>query len=144
VSIAPRKISQWWWAAGGCAALLVLTIATGVVVSILVWNSRLSCLPSDFPIYPGATFSGQTYDSKAKATPGNSCLRTYRTNDSPDTVLDVYAAKLNTGHWEIVRNFPPTQGQIDFRDATNHRKHGSVTVLTFGGATEIMVAYYSP
>lgn len=145
-----RKISPWWWVAGGCAALLVLTIAAGVVTAILGWHTLVarfqagdfSCLPSDLPRYPGATFAGQSYDLNANSTPGNYCEMKYRTSDSPDTVLGIYYAKLNGGNWEVVSN--EGRPEIDFQNTKNQRKHGSVMVAARDGYTEITVDYYSP
>jgi len=150
VSRPVRRISPWWWVAGGCAALLVLTIAAGVVVAILGWHSLVerfqaggfSCLPSDFPKYPGATYAGQSYDLNANTTPGNFCEMKYRTSDNPDTVLGIYYARINSGHWEVVSN--EGRPEIDFQNTQNHRKHGSVKVAAGDAYTEITVDYYSP
>ena len=152
MSTPARRISPWWWVAGGCVALLVLTIAAGVVVAIVGWHALVgrfttggfSCLPADFPTYPGATFAGQTYDLNANTTPGNFCEMKYSTNDPSDTVLDVYASRLNSGNWEVVPTTPVTPGEIDFQNKKNSRKHGSIVVDGSGGHTGITVDYYSP
>jgi len=149
VSTPARRISPWWWVAGGCAALLLLTIAAGTVVAILGWHAVVarfqaggfSCLPSDFPKYPGASYAVEQYDLNANTTPGNFCEMGYRTNDSTDSAQTFYLDQLNSGPWEVTSG---TGAQIVFEATKNHRKHGTVDVAVKDGYTEITIDYYSP
>lgn len=137
--------------AGGCAALLVLTIVAGVVAVAVGWNAiterakngGFSCLPSDLPKYPDASFDNESYGLNENATPGNFCEMKYRSSDSVDTVISTYQARLNTGHWYAsVKTTAPDE--IDFYNTTNAHHHGTVTATAGDGFTEITIDYYSP
>jgi hypothetical protein len=149
LSTPARRISPWWWVAGGCAAVLVLTIAAGVVVAILGSHALLarfeaggfSCLPSDFPNYPGAKLADQQYDLNANTTPVSFCQMTYRTGDSTDSAQTFYLDRLNTGPWDVTSG---TGTQIVFEATRNHRRHGTVDVTAKDGYTQITIDYYSP
>lgn len=148
---APRRVSPWWWVAGGCVALIVLTIVAGVLVFALSWNAiqqrakngGFSCLPSDLPAYPGATFDGESYGLNENATPGNFCEMKYRTSDSTDTVISTYQARLNTTQWYAGVN-ATNANEIDFFNKSNAHHQGTVRVTAGDGYTEITIDYYSP
>src|SRR6267143_3501279 len=61
----PRGSRSWiWWVAGGCAVLLVIgAVGAGFGIYSLVnrfQHGGFSCLPSDFPSYPGAAVVNET------------------------------------------------------------------------------------
>lgn len=55
-----------------------------------------TCLPSDFPRYPGAAYAGFTFDLNG-AYPGNTCHTVFESDDDVATVTAFYQGKLNTG-----------------------------------------------
>ncbi len=90
----------------GCIVVIVLAIA-GLSLGANSLISRLqhggfSCLPSDFPVYPGATYAQENFNLNAGAptpTPGNTCQMVFESNDSAGTVLDFYQSRLDSGGW---------------------------------------------
>src|SRR5260370_347895 len=100
---ARRRSNSWiWWVAGGCALLLVVAVAGvlvgGVALVRTFQGGGFSCLPSDFPSYPGATVAAEhTYTGPAVA-PGDSksCVMSVDTNDNMPKVGSFYAEKLSS------------------------------------------------
>jgi hypothetical protein len=149
VSPAPRGSNACiWWLAGGCALVVVLVIAgvalAGSALTYRFQHGGFSCLPSDFPTYPGSTLGGETYDLNAP-TPGNSCHMVFESKDGVATVMDFYASRLDAGDWHVTSS-SQTSGQIAFRKVKNVKKmstNGTVDVAVRGSGTEITVQLYS-
>ena len=88
----------------GCSTVIVLT---AVVVGFRIYafvqgfmHGTATCLPSDFPRYPGAMYASQTYDLNG-AYPGNACHVVLDSNDDVATVTAFYQSKLNAGAWQV-------------------------------------------
>jgi hypothetical protein len=128
-----------------CSTLVVLT-AVGVgygIYSIVqgVKNGFTTCLPSDFPRYPGATYAGFTFELNG-AYPGNTCHAVFESNDDIATITAFYQSKLNTGAWQAT----PTDNQADrvsFQPAKSNAPFGTVQVALGNAHTEITIDLYT-
>ena len=145
-----RSSGRWvWWLAGGCTliiALIVVVVIAGAGFGAFSLYHRFlgggfSCLPSDFPAYPGATYAGETYDLNGPS-PGNACKMVYASNDSVGTVFDFYASRLNKGDWRVVSS-DGTAGQIAFASPKKAATNGTVSITTRGSQSVITVQLYS-
>src|SRR4029077_2454348 len=103
-----RRSYRWiWWVAGGCAVLLVLgLVGAGVGVYNLVnsfQHGGFSCLPSDFPSYPGATVTTENTYVGTGVPAGDSkrCTMVLQSNDDVSTVTAFYNEKLGSGDWKV-------------------------------------------
>jgi hypothetical protein len=145
----PRPISRgsrrWiWWLAGGCALLLVIAIAGGTygIVSLVhsFQSGSLSCLPSDFPHYPGATVTRDYTTVGTNVAPGDSreCQETLDSNDDVSTVTDFYASRLNSGDWKISAD-DRANGELKFRRVSRPQTVGVVDLLGRGQRTVIQI-----
>ncbi len=101
----PRPGSRSWiaWLAGGCALLLLVGVAAGIwgatALVRSVQSGGFSCLPSDFPKYPGATVArGYTYYGTGVA-PGDTreCQANEDSTDDVATVTRFFAGRLGRG-----------------------------------------------
>lgn len=134
----PRRSRGWiWWLMGGCAVLLVLgAIGTGFGIYALVTKFQqgaFSCLPSDFPNYPGASVVNQ-HMTVAGGT--RQCTMVLESNDNVDAVVSFYVRNLSTGDWNIVSS-EISNGPITFERKARPQTTGSVSVATQGQHTEI-------
>lgn len=132
-----------WWVLGGCALILVLALAGAGLGAVSLYNSfkHYTCLPSDFPSYPGATTANYTFALNGP-TPGNSCNMVYRSKDSESAVFDFYQGRLSTGGWQATATDPGT-GQITFRNVKRAKTSRTVDVAAKNGYTEITIQLYS-
>jgi len=131
--------------AGGCGLVAVVVIAGGVFGAITL-VSRLqhggfNCLPSDFPRYPGATYSTYSFELNGP-TPGNSCHMVFKSNSSTSAVLDFYQSKLDTGGWQVTSSNRDI-GLIAFRKVNTTSTKGTVQVSARDGYAEIDLQLYS-
>lgn len=138
---ATRSRGWIWWLVGGCGVLLVLgVIGGGFGIYSLVnrfQSGGFSCLPSDFPSYPGASVVSE--NTKVGATsPGNTtqCTMVLQSNDNVDAVTGFYQQNLATGDWNIPPSHPP-QGEFSFQRKSRPQTRGTVIVATQGQHTEI-------
>jgi hypothetical protein len=117
--------------------LLVLgAIGTGLGIYTLVTrfqHGAFSCLPSDFPNYPGASVVNE-HTTVAGGT--RQCTMVLESNDNVDAVVSFYARSLSTGDWNIVSS-EISNGPITFERKTRPQTTGSVSVATQGQHTEI-------
>jgi hypothetical protein len=140
-----RRSRAWiWWVAGGCALVLVLAVVGGAIGIASLVNSfqhgGLSCLPSDFPSYSGATVVSENTYYGAGVAPGDSksCLTTLDSNDSVATVTAYYRDKLNSGDWKVV-SYTDSSGQIQFQRVSRSLTVGTVQLLGRGSSSEISI-----
>jgi hypothetical protein len=137
-----------WWVAGGCALLLVLGVVGGIAGVISLANSfqrgGLSCLPSDFPKYPGVTVQNQRTYVGTGVPPGDtrSCNIALQSNDDVATVTAFYSEQLHNGDWKVT-NFDRSSGQIKFQRVSRPLTIGTVELLGRGQHTEIRIELYS-
>jgi hypothetical protein len=133
---------------GGCAVLVVLAIAGAVIGGVALVNSfvhgGLTCMPSDFPAYPGTSVTREYTYVGTNVSPGNTreCQMTLESNDNPSTVTDFYASRLSSGDWTIVSNNTIT-GEIKFRRTSKPASVGVIDLLGRGQHTEIQIRFDS-
>jgi hypothetical protein len=144
----PRRSFAWvWWLAGGCAVLVVIAVIAGVLgLSALVTNlerGAFSCLPSDFPSYPGATVSSEnTYvGTGMPAGDTKRCTMVLESDDDVNTVRSWYSSSLNSGDWSASADAP--SGTVQFESRTTPSTNGTVELLGRGQHTEIRIVVYS-
>jgi hypothetical protein len=140
---APRRSRSWiWWLAGGCALLLAIgAIGAGVGAFSLVkrfQSGGFSCLPSDFPSYPGASVVSENTRIGNEFSPGdnNRCTIAFNSNDDVATVARYYEGQLNSGDWTIVSS-DPSSGVIKFQRRSRPQTVGTVTLLGQGQHSQI-------
>jgi hypothetical protein len=140
---AARRSRGWiWWLVGGCAVLLVLAaIGAGFGLYSLVTRFQqgaFSCLPSDFPGYPGASVVSVNTKVGTGISAGDStrCTIVYESNDDIGTVTAYYQSHLNSGDWTIVTS-DSASGVIGFQRKSRPQTVGTVTLLGRGQHSEI-------
>lgn len=145
----PRRSRTWlWWLGGGCALLLLLVVGGGIwaISSFVnaVQNGSLSCMPSDFPRYPGATVTRDFRYVGTGVAPGDTreCQETLSSNDDVATVTDFYTSKLESGDWQITGN-DKTSGQIRFVRKSKTQQVGMIQLLGRGEHTVIEIRFDS-
>ena len=141
----PRRSQGWiWWVVGGCAILLVLgAVGAGFGIYGLVTrfqSGAFSCLPSDFPKYPGASVVSENTSAAGDLSPGDStqCTMILRSGDSVDAVSAFYQQNLNTGDWTIPPSHPPGDTYA-FARKSRPETVGEVVVTAKGLSTEINI-----
>lgn len=146
---APRRSRTWlWWVAGGCAVLLVLGVGAGIwgAVSLAhaVQQGSLSCMPSDFPRYPGATVTRDYTYFGTGVAPGDSreCQESLSSDDGVATVSAFYTSQLNSGDWQILAN-DRTNGQIRFTRRSRTQDVGIIQMLGRGQHSDIAIKFDS-
>jgi hypothetical protein len=135
----------WLWVLAGCSTVVVLT-AVGAGYGIYsfvqgVKHGSTTCLPSDFPRYPGATYAGFSFDLNG-AYPGNTCHAVFESNDDVATVTAFYQSNLNTGAWQVT----PIGNQGDrvtFQPVKSDAPFGTVQVAVGNSHTEITIDLYT-
>jgi hypothetical protein len=142
---ATRRSMAWiWWVAGGCALLLVLAVVGGAVGLVSLVNTfqhgGLTCLPSDFPKYPGTSVVSENTFIGTGVAPGDtkSCRMTLDSSDNVATVTAFYNEKLSTGDWKVV-TFNDSSGQIQFQRVSRPLTVGTIDLLGRGSGAEIRI-----
>jgi hypothetical protein len=135
----PRGSLAWlWWLGGGCALLIVVAVVAGIFgLTGLVRNFQggaYSCLPADFPSYPGASVV------RENSTVGthNECDMTLSSNDDVGTVTRFYATRLNQGDWQDTVDV--VNGVVTFKQVSGGHATGQVQLLGAGQHTEIRIS----
>ena len=141
----PRRSNRWvWWLAGGCALLLVIgAIGAGAGIFGLIRNFQsggFSCLPSDFPSYPGATVSNEVSNLGTGFAPGDNkqCRMVLESNDDVTTVTSYYVQHLGSGNWTIAHS-DLASGVISFQLRSRPQTVGRVSLLGRGQHTEVQI-----
>jgi hypothetical protein len=133
------------WLVAGCLTVLLLTVA-GVGFGIYTrvqgfLHGTYTCVPSNFPRYPGSAYAEQTYELNG-TYPGSTCHVVLESNDDVATVTAFYESKLNTGAWQV--NSSATQGgKITFQPAKSAAPFGTVQVAVGNTHTEITIDLFS-
>jgi hypothetical protein len=122
--------------AGGGAPFGTVQVApkdTHAEITIDLFTS--TCLPLDFPKYPGAQFGGQNMEVGAGS---RTCHIAFLTNDSIAAVTAFYDRALNTGSWQVTTSTP---GQVGWRLRNGKATvaSGTVAIAVSGERTEIKV-----
>lgn len=124
--------------------LLVIGIGLGVWgAAALVHNlqaGKFSCLPADFPKYPGATVTRDYTYVGTGVAPGDAreCQETLDSSKDVATVTDFYATRLNSGDWKVTSNDTAT-GQLRFQRVSRPETVGIVQLLGRGQQTTIEI-----
>jgi hypothetical protein len=146
----PRRSQKWiWWLAGALAISVILIIA-GVGYGAYTLVNRFqggvfSCLPSDFPSYPGAIVAGQSTNYYGPGVPAGDtkvCRMTLIADDPIDTVSAYYHDRLESGDW-ILDSMEPIKGTFDFHRFSRPKTAGTVEPHQLGQQTEILIVLYS-
>jgi hypothetical protein len=140
-----RRPSALVWGLAGCATTVVLaTAGVGYWAHSLV-NGFLSgsstCLPSDFPRYPGAVPREWTFDLNG-TYPGNTCHFVFESSDDVGAVAAFYESKLNSGNSRVTTSGNPA-GQINFQLAREGWPFGMVKVAVGKTRTEITIDLFT-
>ena len=142
---ARRGPGRWiWWVAGGCSVLLVLGIGLGIFGAVQLakrfQEGSLSCLPSDFPRYSGATITRDYTYVGTNVAPGDSheCQESVTSQDDAATVSAFYESHLSSGDWTITSN-DTSNGAIHFVRRSQPRTVGSAQLLGRGEHTDIEI-----
>jgi hypothetical protein len=140
-----RRSSAWAWVLAGCATMLVLaTVGVGYWAHSLVDGFRSgsrTCLPSDFPRYPGAVQREWTFELNG-TYPGNTCHTVFESSDDVETVTAFYDSKLNSGNSRVTTSGKPA-GQISFQLAKEAWPFGTVNVAVGKTRTEITIDLFT-
>ena len=144
-AVAPRRSRTWvWWLAGGCALLLVIGLVGGAIGIYSLANrfqqGAFSCLPKDFPAYPGTTVTSENTYVGSNVAPSDSrrCQMTLQSGDDVATVTAFYREKLDSGDWKVTA-FLSDGGQIQFHRVSRQATFGLVDLLGRGQHTEIRI-----
>jgi len=122
--------------AAPCGTLQVAASNTHTEITIDLFTS--TCLPLNFPIYPGAKFGGQ---NRKVGGESNACNVVFVSNNSVASVTAFYTRELNTGNWQLTSS---GAGQVGFRLKNGKMtvRSGTVAVAVGGDRTEIRVDVY--
>jgi hypothetical protein len=139
-----RRSSALGWVLAGCATVLVLA-AVGVGYGAYSYVHGLlttrTCLPSNFPRYPGAVPGAWSFELNG-AYPGNTCHMAFESNDDVEAVTAFYESNLNSGDWRVTTSGIPA-GQISFQPAKEARPFGTVNVAVGKTRTEIAIDLFT-
>lgn len=140
----PRRPRRWlWWLAGGCAVLLILglvgAVAGGRVLVDRFQHGAFTCLPSDFPRYPGATVSSE---SPYTGTNGSECRMTFDSSDRVSWVGPYYQTWLDQDDWSVLA-VDYSNATITFQRRSRAQTAGSVKLTRLGEGTRIRVVLKS-
>jgi hypothetical protein len=100
-----------------------------------------TCLPSDFPRYPGAAYAEFSLDLNG-TYPGLSCHAVFESSDDVASVTAFYQAKLDTGGWHVTPLGNQT-GTITFQPAKSDAPFGTVLIAVANSHTEITIDLYT-
>ncbi len=121
---------------------MVGVLVGGVALVRTFQGGGFSCLPSDFPSYPGAAVASEHTYTGPEVAPGDSksCLMTVDTNDNMPKVESFYAEKLSNGDWKVIAH---TLGEIRFQRVSRPASIGLVQLQVIGRQTEITIQFDS-
>ena len=101
-------------------------------------SGAFSCLPFDFPSYPGASVVSENTKVGAGFSTGDNsrCTMVLNSNDSAATVTTYYEQQLGSGDWTIVSS-DTASGVLSFQRKSRPQTVGTVTLLGRGQHSEI-------
>ncbi len=139
---APRRSSAWIWWLAGCAALIAVVTVIGLgFLGVEFFNAARSgafnCVPSEFPKYPGASFSSVNVTTNGAS---RTCVETFVTADSQSTVVDFYKSRLSEAPWQVTDSGPSS---VNFLNPDTGAS-GTVQVTPTDGGSEIEIDYKGP
>jgi hypothetical protein len=154
----PRRLSSGAreGASGGSwvgAPLFSSSLCGAGLGAVSLYNSfkHYTCLPSDFPSYPGATIANYSFELNG-TTPGSSCNMVFHLKDadrrfnpgedSASVAFDFYQNQLSAGGWQVNAS-DAGSGHIAFRDVKRANTSGTVDLVAKVGYTEITIQLYS-
>lgn len=135
-----RPLSRTWLLAG-CATMLVVAVV-GIGYPAYSFLNRFftgshACLPSDFPLYPGATRADFTVGLNG-VNRGYACNVVFESNDDVATVTGFYERNLNTGDWWVTTT-DEQAGNVTFQFVADTQPFGTVNVALGKTGTEITI-----
>lgn len=122
----------------------MLAVAAGAIgigsLVNAVQHGGLTCLPSDFPTYPGATVAYERTFYGTGVAPGDSksCRMTLDSSDNVATVTAFYRDRLESGDWKVVA-YDDSSGRIQFQRVSRPLTVGTVELLGRGSSSEIEI-----
>lgn len=133
----------WLLATAGCLTLVVLTVAgLGFWAYSLfqgIKNGTVSCLPSNFPRYPGSTLGPWSYDLNESH---GTCQAALESKDDVVTVASYYQGNLNAGPWQVTIANDQTN-LFTIESAGGSAPYGTVQVAAKDPGSEIAITLYS-
>lgn len=118
---------------------LVLVIGLAVLGTVFFTRNfeagKYSCLPSDFPVYPGASYQGV---HNVVGTGGSVCSVTVDTAATASQAQDYYQTRLAAGNWKVT-GYDASQGVMSFDRPDSARVHGTIAFLSHGTRTQLNI-----
>ena len=119
--------------------LLVLVSAAVVLAIIIALASQIqvgagTCLPADFPTYPGASTSSEF---AFKGNPPD-CVMVVHTNASQLTAVQFYESALNSGDWKVASVSAGT-GTMTFHRRSRAQAAGTISFVGHTNGTNIYI-----
>jgi hypothetical protein len=119
--------------------VLALLSAAGVVAIIIAVASQFqigarTCLPPDFPTYPGASTSSEF---AYKGNPPD-CVMVFHTNDSQLTAVRFYQSVLNADDWRVA-SVRDTTGTMTFSRRSRPQSVGTISFVGNTNGTNVYV-----
>lgn len=145
VMVAPPKRSKawiWWLAGAVTVSLVLLLVGVGYGVYSIASKfqaSGFSCLPADFPRYPGTRLI-EEQTTLGSALPGDSkqCRMTLISSDDVTVVGPYFQNHLASGDWTVMST-DYNDGSIHFQRSSKPQTIGTVQLLHLGQQTEIRI-----
>ena len=120
----------------GLAALFALGLLGAYGVYQAVSSvPRASCLPGDFPRYPGSRTTGLYVSRGPDVT---TCDMTIDSAGSASQVTEFYASRMDEGDWQVL-GLSPTNGTITFQRRSSSSVRGQLQVLGRGVQSTIQI-----
>jgi hypothetical protein len=110
-------------------------VAGGKVLMDRFQQGGFTCLPSDFPRYPGATVSSE---STYTGTSGSECRMTVDSNDPVTSVGPYFQSHLNSGDWSV-NSVEFSSGTLTFQRRSRPQTTGTLALTERGQGTRIRV-----
>jgi hypothetical protein len=110
-----------------------MVVYAGARIAGIFHVGLTSCLPDDFPTYPGAAIASIVISD----TFGN-CTIQFQTRDPAEEVKTFFETSLDEGDW-VVTGVEEQAGQIRFSRYSDPDVRGYVQVIGFPGQTQFQI-----